>query len=249
MVSRRSASFLKYKDHISLQIFLFHISNNCHCYCYTDTWRNGCSLPKVFGRQTAWQGLKRLSPEEITAITGSWLLHSIGHRAWPNCVLLLSNITIKFLHIIYSLDMDYFGFQPSNFAGIQISPLSWYLWTKHIKLSEPLALRLVLQYSLPTKHILELMTPRPHTLLHSYHASIKGKNTEYFLTLSVLVWMLTDTGTVLDRQSRQSYRKHVANDPNCFPRDVTCSQMWLMAFVPSSRIAPALHRYTYLSLL
>lgn len=55
------------------------------------------------------------------------------------------------------------------------------------------------------------------------------------MILSVLIWMLTDTGTVLDLQSRQSYCKHAANDSNCFPRDITCPQTSLMAFVPSSQ--------------
>lgn len=43
---------------LQLYSFLIHISNNCHCYCYAEAWRNGCSLPKVFGTQTAWQGFK-----------------------------------------------------------------------------------------------------------------------------------------------------------------------------------------------
>ena len=88
-------------------------------------------------------GTRRFRPEEITAITGSQLSHTIGHRASPNCVLLPSSIAIKFLHIICSLDMDCFNHQTLS-AGT-----SWYLWIKHIKLSEPLTLRLVFwSYSL-----------------------------------------------------------------------------------------------------
>lgn len=74
------------------------------------------------------------------------------------------------------------GFKhPTLSAGREGSPAGWYLWSKHIKLSESLALKpLFWSYSLmfQLNTLLRLMTPGPHTIFKSYCASTKGKNAE-----------------------------------------------------------------------
>lgn len=91
-----------WKGSYSSQRFLFHTSSKCHC--QAEAWRNGWSLPKV-----CLAGIWRFRLG-ITAVPGSRLSHT---TQFLSCCFPISPLSS---YIIYSLDMDYFGFQSSHFA-------------------------------------------------------------------------------------------------------------------------------------